>query len=82
MTSGGLPVPGQARQPADNRQQSANLADILERVLDKGIVIACTCSGAVGKILSSSTLSTAREQIVQRRFSGAVIIRLLSVGPA
>jgi hypothetical protein len=38
--------------------------------------------GAVGKILSSSTLSTAREQIVQRRFSGAVIIRLLSVGPA
>src|SRR5215204_4159481 len=40
MTSGGLPVPGQARQPADNRQQSANLADILERVLDKGIVIA------------------------------------------
>jgi hypothetical protein len=41
-----------------------------------------TCSGAVGKILSSSTLSTSREQIVQRRFSGAVIIRLLSVGPA
>ena len=40
MTSGGLPVPGQARQPADNRPQSANLADILERVLDKGIVIA------------------------------------------
>ena len=40
MTSGGLPVPGQARQPADHRPQSANLADILERVLDKGIVIA------------------------------------------
>lgn len=40
MTSGGLPVPGRARQPADNRPQSANLADILERVLDKGIVIA------------------------------------------
>ena len=41
-----------------------------------------TCIGAVGKILSSSTLSTSREQIVQRRFSGAVILRLLSVGPA
>src|ERR671920_1881430 len=40
MTSGGLPVPGRARQPADHRQQSTNLADILERVLDKGIVIA------------------------------------------
>ena len=40
MTSGGLPVPGQARHPADHRQQSTNLADILERVLDKGIVIA------------------------------------------
>ena len=38
--------------------------------------------GVVGKILSSSTLSTSREQIVQRRFSGAVILRLLSVGPA
>jgi hypothetical protein len=41
MTSGGIPVPGRARQPApDHRQQSTNLADILERVLDKGIVIA------------------------------------------
>jgi Gas vesicle protein len=40
MSSGGLPVPGRARQPADHRQQSTNLADILERVLDKGIVIA------------------------------------------
>ena len=39
MTSGGLPVPGRARPP-DHRQESANLADILERVLDKGIVIA------------------------------------------
>ena len=40
MTSGGLPVPGQARQLAEHRPQSTNLADILERVLDKGIVIA------------------------------------------
>jgi hypothetical protein len=40
MSSGGMPVPGRARQPADHRQQSTNLADILERVLDKGIVIA------------------------------------------
>jgi hypothetical protein len=40
MTSGGLPIPGRARQPAVHRQQSTNLADILERVLDKGIVIA------------------------------------------
>ena len=40
MTSGGLPVPSGARHPADYRQQSTNLADILERVLDKGIVIA------------------------------------------
>jgi gas vesicle protein GvpA/GvpJ/GvpM family len=40
MTSGGLPVPGRARQPAEHTQQSTNLADILERVLDKGIVIA------------------------------------------
>jgi Gas vesicle protein len=40
MTSGGVPVPGRARQPAEHRQQSTNLADILERVLDKGIVIA------------------------------------------
>ncbi len=39
MTSGGLPVPGRARPP-EHRQESANLADILERVLDKGIVIA------------------------------------------
>jgi len=40
MTSGGLSVPGRARQPAEHGQQSTNLADILERVLDKGIVIA------------------------------------------
>jgi hypothetical protein len=40
MTGGGLPVPGRARQPAEHTQQSTNLADILERVLDKGIVIA------------------------------------------
>jgi hypothetical protein len=40
MTSGGLPLPGRGRQPAEHRQQSTNLADILERVLDKGIVIA------------------------------------------
>src|SRR5689334_834269 len=40
MTSGGLSVPGRARQPAEHTQQSTNLADILERVLDKGIVIA------------------------------------------
>jgi gas vesicle protein GvpA/GvpJ/GvpM family len=40
ITSGGMTVPGRARQPADYRQQSTNLADILERVLDKGIVIA------------------------------------------
>lgn len=39
MTSGGLPVPGRGRT-ADHRQESTNLADILERVLDKGIVIA------------------------------------------
>jgi hypothetical protein len=39
MTSGGLPVPGRPRLP-EHRQDSANLADILERVLDKGIVIA------------------------------------------
>src|SRR3954471_5937258 len=32
-------VPGRARPP-DHRQESTNLADILERVLDKGIVIA------------------------------------------
>jgi hypothetical protein len=35
---GGLPARNQARQP--HRQDSTNLADILERVLDKGIVIA------------------------------------------
>jgi len=34
-----MPVPGRARPP-DHRQESTNLADILERVLDKGIVIA------------------------------------------
>ena len=39
MTVGGMPVPGRAGSP-DHRQQSTNLADILERVLDKGIVIA------------------------------------------
>ena len=39
MTVGGLPVPGRARAP-EHRQESTNLADILERVLDKGIVIA------------------------------------------
>jgi hypothetical protein len=39
MTAGGIPVPGRAR-PADHRQESTNLADILERILDKGIVIA------------------------------------------
>ncbi|MFC5235056.1 gas vesicle protein [Pseudonocardia zijingensis] len=38
-----MPVPGRARETArrqDHRQESTNLADILERVLDKGIVIA------------------------------------------
>jgi len=40
MTSGDLPVPGRTARPPEHRQQSANLADILERVLDKGIVIA------------------------------------------
>jgi hypothetical protein len=40
MTAGGMSLPGRARPPADHRQQSANLADVLERVLDKGIVIA------------------------------------------
>jgi hypothetical protein len=39
MTAGGVPVPGRARPP-DHRQVTTNLADILERVLDKGIVIA------------------------------------------
>jgi hypothetical protein len=51
MTSGGLPVPersgeidhtGQLAHPHDalHRPESTNLADILERILDKGIVIA------------------------------------------
>ena len=40
MTAGGMALPGRARPPADSGTQSANLADILERVLDKGIVIA------------------------------------------
>ncbi|GAA5121241.1 gas vesicle protein [Pseudonocardia adelaidensis] len=40
MTSGGLPVPGGRTRAADHRQESTNLADILERILDKGIVIA------------------------------------------
>jgi hypothetical protein len=40
MTSSGLPLPGRGGQPGEHRQQSTNLADILERVLDKGIVIA------------------------------------------
>jgi Gas vesicle protein len=40
MTSGALSLPGRGGQPAEHRQQSTNLADILERVLDKGIVIA------------------------------------------
>jgi hypothetical protein len=35
-----VPVPSRARAQPDHRQESANLADILERVLDKGIVIA------------------------------------------
>jgi hypothetical protein len=39
MTSGGMPVPSRTRLP-EHRQESTNLADILERVLDKGIVIA------------------------------------------
>jgi Gas vesicle protein len=39
MAVGGMPVPGRSRPP-DHRQESTNLADILERVLDKGIVIA------------------------------------------
>lgn len=41
MTTGGVPVPGRTARPPDtHRQESTNLADILERVLDKGIVIA------------------------------------------
>ncbi|HXV93568.1 MAG TPA: gas vesicle protein [Pseudonocardia sp.] len=38
MTSGGRPVHDRTRQ-VDHRPETANLADILERVLDKGIVI-------------------------------------------
>ena len=40
MTTGGMAVPGRARQPVEGGAQSSSLADILERVLDKGIVIA------------------------------------------
>src|SRR3954453_11961560 len=40
MTTGGLPFPGGGGQPGEHRRQSTNLADIVERVLDKGIVIA------------------------------------------
>jgi hypothetical protein len=40
MTAGGMALPGRARQPAESGPQSSSLADILERVLDKGIVIA------------------------------------------
>jgi Gas vesicle protein len=40
MTSGGMAIPGRARPPADSGPNSTSLADILERVLDKGIVIA------------------------------------------
>ena len=39
MTTGGLSAPNRARPP-EHRQESTNLADILERVLDKGLVIA------------------------------------------
>ena len=39
MTPAGHPVAGRTH-PGSHRQESANLADILERVLDKGIVIA------------------------------------------
>jgi Gas vesicle protein len=39
MTSGGMPLP-MGQRPPEQRQGSTNLADILERVLDKGIVIA------------------------------------------
>jgi hypothetical protein len=35
----GIPVPNRS-SGAEHRQESTNLADILERVLDKGIVIA------------------------------------------
>ena len=40
MTSGGLPLPSTRARPPERRQESTNLADILERILDKGIVIA------------------------------------------
>ncbi|MFC5948910.1 gas vesicle protein [Pseudonocardia lutea] len=40
MTTGGLPLPGRTARPPEHRVESTNLADILERVLDKGIVIA------------------------------------------
>jgi Gas vesicle protein len=40
MTSGGLPMSSRARPPERRQEASTNLADILERVLDKGIVIA------------------------------------------
>ncbi len=40
MTSGGLPMSSRARTPERRQETSTNLADILERVLDKGIVIA------------------------------------------
>lgn len=36
----GVPTPGGAGGPVTAQAESANLADILERVLDKGIVIA------------------------------------------
>src|SRR3954453_14109033 len=39
MTTGGLPFPGGGGQPGEHRQQWTNLADILERGLDKGIGI-------------------------------------------
>jgi len=39
MTRAGISTNSRSRQP-DHRQESTNLADILERVLDKGIVIA------------------------------------------
>jgi hypothetical protein len=40
MTAGGMAVPGRGRAPVDGGAQATSLADILERVLDKGIVIA------------------------------------------
>jgi len=39
MTTTGLPGPGRSAAPP-RRPDSTNLADILERVLDKGVVIA------------------------------------------